>query len=47
MVKDLRTQHETANTESVLEGEIDEFLRAYLQSQIGADPGLTAEAKAS
>lgn len=35
MVKDLRTQHETSDTERVLDGEIDAFLRASLSHQIG------------
>ena len=35
MVKDLRTQHETSDAESVLDGELDEFLRASLKHQIG------------
>jgi peptide chain release factor 2 len=30
LVKDLRTNHETSNTQAVLDGEIDEFLKAYL-----------------
>lgn len=30
MVKDLRTNIETSNTQAVLDGEIDEFLKAYL-----------------
>ena len=30
LVKDLRTGYETGNTEAVLNGEIDEFLKAYL-----------------
>ncbi|WP_414635293.1 peptide chain release factor 2 [Albibacterium sp.] len=30
MVKDLRTNYETSNTQAVLDGEIDEFLKAYL-----------------
>ncbi len=34
MVKDLRTHHETSDAERVLDGEIDEFLRASLQRQI-------------
>ncbi len=36
MVKDARTGHETSNTQAVLDGSLDEFMRAYLQSQIGA-----------
>ena len=30
LVKDLRTGHETSNTQAVLDGEIDEFLKSYL-----------------
>jgi len=30
MVKDVRTNHETSNAQAVLDGEIDEFLKAYL-----------------
>lgn len=30
LVKDVRTSHETGNTDAVLDGEIDEFLKAYL-----------------
>ena len=37
MVKDLRTQHETSDTERVLDGDLDEFLRASLKHQIGQD----------
>jgi peptide chain release factor 2 len=30
MVKDLRTDHETGNTQAVLDGELDPFVHAYL-----------------
>ncbi len=30
LVKDVRTQHETSNVEGVMNGEIDDFLKAYL-----------------
>lgn len=32
MVKDLRTEHETSNTGSVLDGKLDEFMLSYLKS---------------
>jgi peptide chain release factor 2 len=32
MVKDHRTEHETGNTQSVLDGELDGFMEAYLKS---------------
>jgi peptide chain release factor 2 len=35
MVKDHRTSTETANVQGVLDGDLDEFIRAYLQSQVG------------
>jgi peptide chain release factor 2 len=35
MVKDLRTEHETGNVEAVLDGGIQDFIDAYLQSTIG------------
>ncbi len=35
MVKDLRTGHETGNTEAVLDGRLDGFIGAYLRSTIG------------
>ncbi|WP_183730998.1 peptide chain release factor 2 [Desulfurispira natronophila] len=31
MVKDLRTRHETGNTEAVLDGALGDFIKAYLQ----------------
>jgi len=36
MVKDHRTEHETSNTAAVLDGEIDEFIQAYLKNSLGA-----------
>ncbi len=33
LVKDLRTGHETGNTQAVLDGDLDEFIRAYLLAQ--------------
>lgn len=35
MVKDLRTDYETGNTTAVLDGHIQEFIEAFLQSTIG------------
>jgi peptide chain release factor 2 len=35
MVKDLRTGHETGNTTAVLDGRLDDFMEAYLRSQVG------------
>lgn len=37
MVKDLRTQVETANTEAVLAGEIDEFVEAELKTNLKSE----------
>lgn len=33
MVKDLRSEHETGNVEGVLDGDLDEFMEAYLRWQ--------------
>lgn len=37
MVKDLRTGVETGNTQAVLDGEIDQFIEAWLKSQVGSN----------
>ena len=37
MVKDLRTGCETSQTAAVLDGELDEFIEAYLKDQVGAE----------
>ena len=35
MVKDHRTEYETGNTTAVLDGRLDEFMQAFLQSTVG------------
>ena len=35
MVKDLRTDHETSDTGAILDGEFDDFVYAWLRSQVG------------
>ena len=39
MVKDLRTEVETSNTQAVLDGDLDEFMAASLASRVGNDDG--------
>ncbi|UCE98173.1 MAG: peptide chain release factor 2, partial [Dehalococcoidia bacterium] len=39
MIKDHRTKFQTTNTEAVLDGEINEFIMAYLRSGLGKDDG--------
>ncbi|MBC8921418.1 peptide chain release factor 2, partial [Escherichia coli] len=35
MVKDHRTNYETGNIQAVMDGDLDEFINAYLRSRIG------------
>ncbi len=35
MVKDHRTEHETGNTQAVLDGEINDFIEAFLRANVG------------
>ncbi len=37
LVKDTRTDHQTGNIQAVLDGDLDSFINAYLQGQIGAN----------
>lgn len=37
MVKDHRTDYQTSNAEAVLDGELDDFITAYLRSSIGKE----------
>jgi len=37
MVKDHRTNYETARTDLVLDGDLDAFIEAYLRMQVGAE----------
>jgi peptide chain release factor 2 len=37
LVKDLRTGHETSDANGVLEGDLDDLIKAYLRSQMGGD----------
>ena len=35
MVKDLRTNYETGNTQAVLDGRLDPFMEEYLRASVG------------
>lgn len=35
MVKDHRTNFETGNVQGVMDGDLDDFINAYLRSRIG------------
>ena len=37
MVKDHRTNYETSNAAAVLDGDLDEFITAYLRSRLGEE----------
>ena len=43
MVKDLRTNAETSDTSGVLDGDLDEFITAYLRHQVGQDESPSIE----
>jgi len=35
LVKDHRTEHESGNTQAVLDGRLDDFMDAYLRYRLG------------
>jgi peptide chain release factor 2 len=37
LVKDTRTNHESGNTQGVLDGDLDEFMEAYLAARVGSE----------
>ena len=45
MVKDLRTNVETSDTQGVLDGDLDAFMGAALAARVGADPTLQSAAR--
>ena len=43
MVKDLRTDVETSNTQAVLDGDLDQFMAASLALRVSTDADFEAE----
>ena len=43
MVKDLRTEVETSNTQAVLDGDLDQFMAASLALRVSTDADFEAE----
>ena len=37
LIKDHRTDYQTGNTEALLDGDLDEFIKAYLRSRVGEE----------
>ncbi len=37
LIKDHRTDYQTGNTDAVLDGDLDEFIKAYLRSRVGEE----------